>query len=301
MNREDDRQGVPEPPPAPPPGSAADRFARSMEIDYSEVARRDRLRRRDPGARRRPGDRAEIERLLLGRGIPRSGAMSRRWPRWARRPRTRRCAKRSGAATPASTGRCANTRPSSCPTASEWPRSSGRWRRRTSTRDSPRALREVESLHPPEVVQALLLGARDRAGEVAVHFAAMLLYLHGKAREPPSTWLSGRSSCGSTRGLPRRARARVPRAVRADRRGAAALEPAGWRTRQPADASVSPRAGRAGRGLSLDPGAGNPRSAAFVHRRRPGANRHPPKHGSREGPRPARPAPLALRNAPLTS
>ena len=46
------------------------------------------------------------------------------------------------------------------------------------------ALREVESLHPPEVVQALLRGARDRAGEVAVHFAAMLLYLHGKAREP---------------------------------------------------------------------------------------------------------------------
>ena len=46
------------------------------------------------------------------------------------------------------------------------------------------ALDEVEEVHPPSVVEALLRGALERDGEVAVHFAAMLMFLHGKAGEP---------------------------------------------------------------------------------------------------------------------
>ncbi|MBM3764523.1 MAG: hypothetical protein FJW32_03945 [Acidobacteria bacterium] len=42
------------------------------------------------------------------------------------------------------------------------------------------ALMEVETHHPPEVIDALLHGAL-RKDEGAVHFAAMLMFLHGKA------------------------------------------------------------------------------------------------------------------------
>lgn len=45
------------------------------------------------------------------------------------------------------------------------------------------ALDQVEEFHPPEVVDALFRGALHRKGEVAVHFAAMLTFLHGKAGE----------------------------------------------------------------------------------------------------------------------
>jgi hypothetical protein len=34
------------------------------------------------------------------------------------------------------------------------------------------------------VIDALLRGAVHREGEVAVHFAALLFYLHGKSKEP---------------------------------------------------------------------------------------------------------------------
>jgi hypothetical protein len=45
------------------------------------------------------------------------------------------------------------------------------------------ALGEVENFHPPEVIDALLDGALNREdGEGPVHFAAMLFFLHGKAR-----------------------------------------------------------------------------------------------------------------------
>ncbi len=46
------------------------------------------------------------------------------------------------------------------------------------------ALDEVEDFHPPEVVEALFRGALNREGEAAVHFAAMLTFVHGKASEP---------------------------------------------------------------------------------------------------------------------
>ena len=42
-------------------------------------------------------------------------------------------------------------------------------------------LLEVEEFHPPEVIEALLRGVLSRSGGVPVHFAAMLMYLHGKA------------------------------------------------------------------------------------------------------------------------
>jgi len=45
-------------------------------------------------------------------------------------------------------------------------------------------LEQVASFHPPLVVEALLRGALDRAGAVAVHFAAMLLYVCGQSKEP---------------------------------------------------------------------------------------------------------------------
>lgn len=45
-------------------------------------------------------------------------------------------------------------------------------------------LDQVATHHPPEVVAALFRGALHRAGEVAVHFAAMLMFVHGRAKEP---------------------------------------------------------------------------------------------------------------------
>jgi hypothetical protein len=45
-------------------------------------------------------------------------------------------------------------------------------------------LDHVEEWHPAPVIEALLRGVRRGQGEVAVHFAAMLMYLHGRAAEP---------------------------------------------------------------------------------------------------------------------
>jgi hypothetical protein len=47
----------------------------------------------------------------------------------------------------------------------------------------PQVLMEVQEFHPPKVIDALFLGALKREGETAVHFAAMLYYPHGKAKE----------------------------------------------------------------------------------------------------------------------
>ena len=46
------------------------------------------------------------------------------------------------------------------------------------------ALDQVAEFHPPEVIEALFRGALHRDGESAVHFAAMLMYVHGQAAEP---------------------------------------------------------------------------------------------------------------------
>ena len=45
-------------------------------------------------------------------------------------------------------------------------------------------LEEVIKYHPKEVKEALINGLLNRTGDVAVHFAAMLFYLFGKAKEP---------------------------------------------------------------------------------------------------------------------
>ena len=45
-------------------------------------------------------------------------------------------------------------------------------------------LDEVERYHPEEVKEALINGLLSQKGGVAVHFAAMLFYLFGKAKEP---------------------------------------------------------------------------------------------------------------------
>ncbi len=44
-------------------------------------------------------------------------------------------------------------------------------------------LEQVETFHPPPVVDALFRAALVREGEIAVHCAAMLLFLHGQAKE----------------------------------------------------------------------------------------------------------------------
>jgi hypothetical protein len=46
------------------------------------------------------------------------------------------------------------------------------------------ALLQVEEYHPPPIIDALFRGALRRSGETAVHFAAMLMFLHGKATSP---------------------------------------------------------------------------------------------------------------------
>jgi len=46
------------------------------------------------------------------------------------------------------------------------------------------AIDEVEEFHPPAVIEQLFRGALNRDGEAAVHFAALILFLHGKAKEP---------------------------------------------------------------------------------------------------------------------
>ncbi|MCL4866798.1 MAG: hypothetical protein KJZ47_12965 [Gemmatimonadales bacterium] len=45
-------------------------------------------------------------------------------------------------------------------------------------------LLEVEAFHPSAVLEALWRGTSEREGEVAMHLAAMLLFLHGLAPEP---------------------------------------------------------------------------------------------------------------------
>jgi hypothetical protein len=46
------------------------------------------------------------------------------------------------------------------------------------------AIDEAEDFHPPGVIDTLFRGALNRDGEAAVHFAALLMFLHGKAKEP---------------------------------------------------------------------------------------------------------------------
>jgi hypothetical protein len=46
------------------------------------------------------------------------------------------------------------------------------------------ALDQVAEYHPPEVVRELFRGVLERKGDVAIHFAAMLMFIHGKAKTP---------------------------------------------------------------------------------------------------------------------
>jgi hypothetical protein len=43
------------------------------------------------------------------------------------------------------------------------------------------ALDQVEQFHPPGIVDSLFRCTLNRDGEIAVHFAAMLMFLHGKS------------------------------------------------------------------------------------------------------------------------
>ena len=46
------------------------------------------------------------------------------------------------------------------------------------------ALDAVAEFHPPEIVEELFRGTLARKGDVACHFSAMLMYLHGRAASP---------------------------------------------------------------------------------------------------------------------
>jgi len=46
------------------------------------------------------------------------------------------------------------------------------------------AIDEAAEFHPPAVVEMLLKGALNRHGTTAIHFSALLFYIHGKAEEP---------------------------------------------------------------------------------------------------------------------
>ncbi|MEZ6105021.1 MAG: hypothetical protein R3B96_02640 [Pirellulaceae bacterium] len=45
-------------------------------------------------------------------------------------------------------------------------------------------LQQIETHHPPAVIDAMLARVANDPGPVAVHFAGMLLYLHGASAEP---------------------------------------------------------------------------------------------------------------------
>lgn len=49
------------------------------------------------------------------------------------------------------------------------------------------ALDLVEDVHPKEVEEALIEGVMSRKGDVAYHFASMLLFIHGKIESPYDT------------------------------------------------------------------------------------------------------------------
>ncbi len=46
------------------------------------------------------------------------------------------------------------------------------------------ALSQVQDFHPPEIIDTLFRGALEKTGDGPAHFAAMLMFLHGKAQEP---------------------------------------------------------------------------------------------------------------------
>jgi hypothetical protein len=46
------------------------------------------------------------------------------------------------------------------------------------------AIDRVADFHPRPVIEVLFRGVLDRSGDIAVHFAAMLCYIHGQAPEP---------------------------------------------------------------------------------------------------------------------
>jgi hypothetical protein len=48
--------------------------------------------------------------------------------------------------------------------------------------DMTSALQQIEQFHSPQVIDALFRGLFTQTGDVACHFAAMLAFLHGKAK-----------------------------------------------------------------------------------------------------------------------
>lgn len=169
-------------PPATPPADAVARFAASMVIDYEkwhDGVGYDLEALRSASA----AERGRIEGMLLGRGV--TGwrdveALAALGTERARAALREAAARGDHEVRMAVLSHARDLMPDAGRTASLV----------AALRDAgfygglTQALDEVAASHPPEVVDALLRGALARSGEVAVHFAAMLLYLHGKAAEP---------------------------------------------------------------------------------------------------------------------
>jgi len=168
--------------PVPPPPDAVARFLSSMAIDYErwhDGIGYDLEALRNASAE----ERSRIEEILLGRGV--TGWRDVEALAALGTPRAR-AALRQGLASGDPEVRMAVL--SHAPElASDGERTAALV---AALRDAEfyggltQALEEAEAHHPPEVVDALLRGALARSGEVAVHFAAMLAYLHGQAKEP---------------------------------------------------------------------------------------------------------------------
>lgn len=162
--------------------SAVDRFRRSMQIDYEkwhDGVGYDLDAIRDATA----GEREEIERLLVGRA-------SSDW-RDVQALATLGTPGAHAALREAMRSEKAEIRLAVSSYAPGLFDETGRTRSLVSALEKAefydgltQALREAEEHHPPEVVDALFRGALRRDGPVAVHFAAMLMFLHGKADSP---------------------------------------------------------------------------------------------------------------------
>lgn len=188
LAREDppSRDQPPDPPDSsgrtsPPRQGPVDRFVRSLSIDY-EKWREGIGYDLDAIRQASPAERSEIESILLGRTV--EGWREVEALAVLDTPRTRQRLVEA-LDSPKPEVRMAITRhaPHLVPTrrrVESLVRALGECRSFEGLGDT---LNEVAELHPPAVMRALFRGVREREGAVAVHFAAMLYFLHGLSRE----------------------------------------------------------------------------------------------------------------------
>jgi hypothetical protein len=172
--------GRPESPdPESTSASALRRFERSMTIDY-ERWHDGTGYDLDALASATPEERAQIQRLLLARGargwrdVEALAALDS--------PQTRDVLARTLAGT--DTALAAAVARYAPHLVSDAERTRVLVAAIDSGRSDASVALEIESFHPPAVVEALLRGTLERDGATAMQFAALLLFVHGKAESP---------------------------------------------------------------------------------------------------------------------